>query len=122
MESYIGDYLFKIYPNLTVVKEKKFEWLKNKTYLPIDFFIEEINVGIEVQGGQHFYPIPRFGGEKGFKERQLLDKLKKKLCNSNGVSILYVTSKKDSIINFKNELQNIINETANTKNTQNKEN
>lgn len=117
LESYIGDYLFKTYNNLTVIKEKKFEWLKNKTYLPIDFFIEEINVGIEVQGGQHFYPIPRFGGEKGFEKRQMLDNLKKELCESNGVKILYVTSKKDSIIKFKNDLQNIINETANAENT-----
>lgn len=114
LENSIGDFLLETYPNFTITREKKFEWLKNKTYLPIDFFIEELNIGIEVQGGQHYYPIPRFGGKKGFEERQFLDNLKKKLCNDNGVTILYVSSKTNSIINFKKELQDIINEATNT--------
>ena len=114
LENSIGDFLLKTYPNFTITREKKFEWLKNKTYLPIDFFIEELNIGIEVQGGQHYYPIPRFGGKSGFEERQFLDKLKKKLCNDNGVTILYVSSKTNSIINFKKKIQDIINEAANT--------
>lgn len=108
LENEIYDYLLEKYPNLKITREKKFEWLKNKSYLPLDFFIEGINVAIEVQGKQHFSPIPRFGGHEGYEKRSQLDELKKKLCETNGVRILYVSSKKGDIKEFKNKLQNII--------------
>ena len=116
LENEISEYLLNTYPNFNVTREKKFEWLKNINYLPLDFFIEGTNIAIEVQGKQHFSPIPRFGGEEGFKERVLLDNLKKKLCEENNIKLLYVSSKKCVINEFKNKLKELINEATNKEN------
>jgi hypothetical protein len=36
-----------------------------------------------------------FGGEVGFREAQLRDKLKRQLCKSNGVKLIYFTHSED---------------------------
>ena len=67
-------------------RERKLPWLKG---LELDFFIPEYNVAIECQGIQHFEPVEMFGGEKSFLCRLENDKKKKKLCDENGVKLLY---------------------------------
>ena len=114
LENKVFKFLLETYPNFDITREKKFEWLKNKTYLPLDFYIEGTNIAVEVQGEQHFKPISRFGGKKGFEERQFLDNLKKKLCEKHGITLLYISSKKKSTINFKKELKKKIDEATNT--------
>ena len=46
-------------------------------------------MSIECQGGQHFFPVEHFGGDKGFKNTLERDKRKKKLCEENGIKLLY---------------------------------
>ena len=55
---------------------------------------------------QHFKPINYFGGIKGFENRIRLDKLKKELCDINGIKLLYYSNKKinDSIITNKEKI------------------
>ena len=80
--------------------------------LSLDFFIEELNVGIECQGKQHF----NLGGWKEpfevIKER---DERKKKLCEENNVKLIYINYF-DSIDEINNKLQNIIKEYDNKNN------
>ena len=88
-------------------KQKTFNWLKNKKKLYLDFYLPDYNVAIECQGLQHFKPIKYFGGDEKFKEYALRDKLKKDLCNKNGIEILYYTKEKitlDKIFKNKEEL------------------
>lgn len=90
--------------------QKRFPWLKNKISLSIDFYLPEYNLCIECQGRQHFEPVSRFGGDNAFKDTSIRDKIKKKLCNENGIKILYYSNLKkyDKFLNeeiIKNEKQ-----------------
>jgi len=91
--------------NISYKREKSFIWLKYKSYLFLDFYLSKYNLAIEVQGEQHFVPIKRFGGEDGFKLRQIRDKYKYDLCLEHGINIFYITKKMNNI----NELLNILN-------------
>ena len=79
-----------VYKN--VVHQYKPKWLHNKTSpQSLDIFLSDYNIGVEYQGGQHFYPKKIFGGEDEFiliKER---DKRKFKKCTENGVKLFYVS-------------------------------
>ena len=66
--------------------QKRFKWLGRQS---LDFYLPDYNVGIECQGGQHFFPIERFGGDKTFKNTLERDKRKKALCEKHGVKLLY---------------------------------
>lgn len=65
----------------------------------IDIFIEELNVGIEYQGKQHYEAVELFGGTKGLLETRIRDKRKLDKCTSNGIKIVYI--KYDEKINSK---------------------
>ena len=89
-----------------VEKEKEFDWLINKRKLKLDFFLPKYNIAIEVQGEQHFKPFYRFGGEIGLSEQVRRDKIKKKLCEDNGIKLFYITKRNNNI----NEIISYINE------------
>lgn len=60
----------------------------------LDFYIPDINLAIEVQGLQHFIPSIFFGGQSEFEKRLVLDDKKKKLCEKNGIKLIYYLDKK----------------------------
>ena len=70
-------------------REKQFDWLKRGRSMPLDFYLPQYNVGIECQGYQHFRSHIFFGGDEGLKDIQERDLLKKRLCDENGVRLLY---------------------------------
>jgi hypothetical protein len=72
--------------------QKRFNWLRNKWPMPLDFYLPEYKVAIECQGEQHFGKI-EFFSRYNFEERLELDLLKKKLCEENGIRILYYSKK-----------------------------
>lgn len=76
--------------NIEVEKEKTFEWLKDKGLLKLDFYLPKYNIGIEVQGEQHYKAFDRFGGKQGLEDTQRRDKIKKELCEEHGIKIIYV--------------------------------
>jgi hypothetical protein len=88
--------LFKLvkllFADYEVIREARFDWLGGQR---IDIFIPAVAVAIEYQGEQHFRPVGLFGGEVGFREAQLRDKLKRQLCKSNGVKLIYFTHSED---------------------------
>lgn len=69
--------------------QKKFDWLKYKKRMSIDFFIPGKNLVIECQGRQHFREEKFFSKNEGYNGLVKRDKLKKKLCNEHGISVLY---------------------------------
>lgn len=75
--------------NIKYSFQKKFDWLKDKTHLYLDFYLPEYKVGIEVQGKQHFIQNDYFGGATIFNEDCKRDKLKYDLCKNNGINIIY---------------------------------
>lgn len=74
--------------------QKRFEWLKNKINMTLDFYLPDYDIAIECQGRQHFIPVDKFGGEEGFKDTQIRDTLKKKQCEKHKIKILYFTELK----------------------------
>lgn len=78
--------------------EKTFPDCKNIKELPFDFYIFKYNLCIEYQGEYHYYPIDFFGGEKSFKIRKMLDKIKKDYCRNNGIYFLTISYKEFNMI------------------------
>lgn len=80
--------------NIEYEFQKRFDWLKNKIALSLDFYLPKYNIAIECQGRQHFMPVDRFGGEEAFKDTINRDIVKNKLCKENGVKLCYFTDNK----------------------------
>ena len=87
--------------NIIAEAQKTFSWLKNKSLLFLDFYIENKKLAIECHGGQHFEPVEFFGGKKGFKETCYRDDLKNKLCKEHGIDILYFADDADYIKDYR---------------------
>lgn len=68
---------------------KFYDFLNN---LQLDFYIPSKNIAIECQGLQHFEPITFFGGEKSFIKTVERDRIKKELCENNGIKLLYYSN------------------------------
>lgn len=84
--------------NIIFNKYKTFDWLKYKINQNLDFYLEKYNIAIECQGEQHFKPIKRFGGNEKFDLTIKRDINKFKLCQENGVKLLYLFPNKK--VNF----------------------
>lgn len=61
------------------------DWLGRQS---LDIYIPSRAVAIEYQGIQHFAPVALFDGVDGLEHRMERDKLKKNLCQENGVRLL----------------------------------
>ena len=72
--------------------QKRFDWLRDKNPMPLDFYLPEYNIAIECQGEQHFKEREFFKNYP-FEKRVEMDLLKNKLCSENGVKLLYYSSK-----------------------------
>jgi very-short-patch-repair endonuclease len=70
-------------------RQKMFFWLGRKS---LDFYLPNYNIAIECQGIQHFQEVKHFKDK--FNEIKERDKIKKKLCDENGVRILYYSDLK----------------------------
>ena len=84
LERSVMNYLDEV--GFTYDYQKRFSWMGKQS---LDFYLSDYKVGIECQGGQHFFPVERFGGEDGFKQTLERDKRKKALCEKHGVKLLY---------------------------------
>lgn len=71
--------------NFIVEHQKKFEWCKNKTYLPFDFYIPDLNLIIELDGDQHFKQVMNWPAPE---ETQKIDNYKMRLANENNLSVI----------------------------------
>ena len=76
------------------VNKNTFPWL-NK--LSLDFYLPKFNIAIECQGIQHFKPIDfaNFGEEwarEEFFKGQERDERKRRLCQENGIRLLYFSN------------------------------
>ena len=68
--------------------------LPNTKYLfRYDFYLPELNILIEFHGGQHYFPVERFGGIDNFNYIRERDTFKKELANLAKIPIIYFTYK-----------------------------
>lgn len=78
--------------NIDFEAQKKFDDCRGeKRPLPFDFYIKECNLLIEFQGIEHYKSIPFFGGDESFKNRKMLDDIKKDYAINNGYKFLEIS-------------------------------
>jgi ssDNA-binding Zn-finger/Zn-ribbon topoisomerase 1 len=70
--------------------QKKFEGCRNKRCLPFDFYIHRLNLCIEYDGEQHYFPYSRYGGDTALKKIKVNDALKNKFCLNNGIRLIRI--------------------------------
>lgn len=85
---------------IAYVQQKTFKWLKYNGPLKIDFYLPKHLIAIECQGLQHFKPIEQWGGESTFEEIKNRDISKKKLCEENGIEVVYYSDIKEKTPDF----------------------
>ena len=75
-------------------EQEPFSWLIGPGGGPqtLDFYLPDLGIGIECQGGQHFYAVDYFGGEEYLKYVQELDQNKLKLCKEHGIDLMYYSN------------------------------
>jgi hypothetical protein len=76
--------------NIPYIYQYNSNWLGRQT---LDFYLPSLNAGIECQGGQHYFPVPWYGGEKSFLKIKERDKKKFEKCKRNNLNLYYFTEK-----------------------------
>ena len=69
-----------------------FDWLTYNGKLFLDFYLPDYDIAIECQGIQHFQPVDYFGGEESLNNTKRRDKVKKELCESKGIKMIYYSN------------------------------
>ena len=78
--------LLKHFPNTKT--QARYEWCKNKTYLPFDFALDNINILIENDGAQHYKDVPIFNKTMSLLDIQERDDYKTKCALDNQYSVI----------------------------------
>ena len=77
--------------------EKRFEWLRNPESgrpLRIDIYYDRLKLAIEADGSQHNkYCSKFFDSEEDFIYRQKLDRIKDKILNDHGITVIRISPK-----------------------------
>ena len=89
IESDVGRYLDSL--GIEYETQKIFNDCRYKRPLPFDFYIQQLNIAIEVQGEQHYFPVKRFGGKKAFDLQIKKDKIKSDYCKYMGIRLLKIS-------------------------------
>ncbi len=82
--------IYLIENNIQYIEQKIYENCKFKLNLPFDFYLPDYNMCIEFDGEQHFKVVDFWGGENGFKNIKIRDKIKTDFCKNNNISLLRI--------------------------------
>lgn len=97
----------KLFPEYEIKRHYRPKILEG---LELDIYVEDINLGIEYQGIQHYKPIKHWGGEESLKKLKARDKKKRKLCDKNNINLLYFEYTDDLNEDFvKDKIKSILN-------------
>lgn len=75
---------------INFLREYRFSDCKHKNKLPFDFYLPDLNICIEYDGEQHFYPVDVFGGESEFNEVKIRDSIKNNYCKDNEIKLIRI--------------------------------
>lgn len=76
----------KLFPDLIIRRHYRPDFLGG---LELDVYIEDLKIGIEYQGIQHYKPIKHWGGKEALEKVKGRDKRKKMICKQLGISLVY---------------------------------
>lgn len=85
-------------------EQKKFDGCKNKSYLPFDFYLPNINICIEFQGIQHYKANKHMNGVIGLEKRQKHDNIKREFCKKNNIKLIEIKYSDKIVPKLKEEL------------------
>jgi hypothetical protein len=68
-----------------VIQEARLAWLGQQR---LDIFVPALNLAIEYQGEQHYFPLEHWGGEQGLRDRKNMDNTKREACKKAGVCLI----------------------------------
>jgi len=93
-----GQVLKRHLPGHTFIEDYRPDWLKNPRTgrnLELDFYCEELKLGLEHDGEQHEKYVPRYhlGGPSDLEYQKWKDKYKRDICKVRGVSVITVSYK-----------------------------
>ena len=79
---------------LTYLKKNKVDFLEQYSFIDMtskrklrcDFYLPKLNLVVEYNGRQHYFPVEFFGGKKGLEETQKRDKIKFDYCKKNKIN------------------------------------
>ena len=86
-ETIVFKIVSSIFPNHEILRHYRPDWLEK---LELDIFLPNLNLGIEYQGQQHFYPIKAWGGDVAFKKLQERDKKKVRICKNRNIKLIHI--------------------------------
>jgi very-short-patch-repair endonuclease len=103
------NFLRNQYGDNCFVPEKIFEECKNKNYLPFDFYSEEMNLVIELDGRQHFQEVNIF--RETLEIRQKIDFKKMFFLQNKNISLIRIFQEDiyENKYDWKNDIINNIN-------------
>jgi hypothetical protein len=76
--------------NINFKTEKTFLNCRNKGLLRFDYYLTDLNICIEYDGSQHFYPKEKFGGQEAFDNRKINDFIKDNYCRANNIHLIRI--------------------------------
>lgn len=74
--------------DIKYISQKRFSWCKNIRELPFDFYLEDYNTVIEVNGSQHYYENNNW--DFSLEQQKERDNYKKECCNKNNVKYIEI--------------------------------
>jgi hypothetical protein len=72
-------------------RQQCFDGCVYKKSLKYDFYLEGLNLLIEMDGEQHFYPVKCFGGQEAYEKTVIRDGIKNKFAKDNEIELLRIS-------------------------------
>ena len=78
--------------SIVYIKEKTFDGCVSPKgrKLRFDFYLPYLNTVLEIDGEQHYRPVPRFGGEEGYNYLIECDNIKNQYCAENNINLIRI--------------------------------
>lgn len=95
--------------NIKYTYQKRFDDCVNVYMLPFDYYLDELNIIIEVDGEGHFKPV-RFNGcskesaLKSYRSTTRNDKIKTEYCKNNNIKLIRVSYIEINNLTFKEKI------------------
>lgn len=93
-ETRVYNLICSVFKKYKVEREYSHECIKPQRY---DYFIDSLQLAIEWNGEQHYYPVEYFGGEKGYEATIKRDERKRSKSKKHGILLIelayYLTDK-----------------------------
>lgn len=82
------------------------DWLGSQRF---DIYCKRVNLAIEYNGIQHYFPVEIFGGKESFEKCIKRDNLKEQLCKDNNCTLYIIKYDNVDYDKIKEDINNILN-------------